>query len=474
MTICENGNVVTDLLDGLALESHQLDLLVRLGVIDHTDPEFDVNSVVGRLKAIKDCLDLLKSQNSIDFATVVAELQTIVSNTASLELNTDTLEALQQATTNAITAFDNAVAVRDLATSAKQLPDGHGVTVGNFPATYPNQHVQGLTDTELRASPVPVTTGLTQPTTPADTQPISAVSLPLPSGAATAAKQLPDNHQVTVSNQIAQPLTLAQYLAATPLAGANDLAISLGLIPGIRTVSETGFVMDGVSSTPTDIWGGADVALLSPGQQLWIAPTTARRHNIVSTSASDTSAGTGMRTVAVTGLTSWSTAEVTEIVTMNGLTNVLTVNAYVIINDMTMVTCGSAGPNVGRVTATAQTDGTLTVSMRPVSGRTTTTIYGIPSTKSIVFQRWDAFLNRESGASFVEFKFLVNLNPAVQASGWIEADRRSCAASGTSAAHFEIKPPPRVQGPAIFKVQATASKTGTSAGASYGFYLVDN
>lgn len=358
-----------------------------------------------------------------------------------------------------------------------------GLPPGSFPAEYPLPAAQvstltpqtnALTDDELRATPVPVSTGLTQPTTPADTQPVSAASLPLPSGAATAAKQLPDNHQVTVSNQIAQPLTLAQYLAATPLAGASDLAISLGLVSGIRTVSETGFVMDGVGATPTDIWGGADIALLSPGQPLWIAPTTARRHNIVSTNAADTAVGTGMRTVAVTGLTSWSTAEVTEIVTMNGLANVLTANAYVIINDMTMVTCGSAGPNVGRVTATAQTDGTLTVSMRPVSGRTTTTIYGIPSTKSIVFQRWDAFLNRESGASFVEFKFLVNLNPAVQASGWIEADRRSCAASGTSAAHFEVKPPPRVQGPAIFKVQATASKTGTSAGASYGFYLVDN
>lgn len=57
-----------------------------------------------------------------------------------------------------------------------------------------------LTDTELRASPVGVDTGLTQPTTPSDTQPVSAAALPLPTGAATAANQLPDNHNVTVSN----------------------------------------------------------------------------------------------------------------------------------------------------------------------------------------------------------------------------------------------------------------------------------
>lgn len=47
----------------------------------------------------------------------------------------------------------------------------------------------GLTDTQLRASSVPVDTGLTQPTTPSDTQPVSATSLPLPTGSATAAKQ---------------------------------------------------------------------------------------------------------------------------------------------------------------------------------------------------------------------------------------------------------------------------------------------
>jgi len=39
-------------------------------------------------------------------------------------------------------------------------------------------------------------------TTPADTQPVSAATLPLPTGAATAANQLPNNHQVTVSNPI--------------------------------------------------------------------------------------------------------------------------------------------------------------------------------------------------------------------------------------------------------------------------------
>jgi hypothetical protein len=54
---------------------------------------------------------------------------------------------------------------------------------------------QPLTDAQLRATAVPVSgtvtanTGLTQPTTPSDTQPVSASSLPLPTGASTSAKQ---------------------------------------------------------------------------------------------------------------------------------------------------------------------------------------------------------------------------------------------------------------------------------------------
>lgn len=89
------------------------------------------------------------------------------------------------------------------------------VAVNNSPSEYPlpdsqvtalTPQTNALTNDQLRAIPVPVDTGITQPTTPADTQPISAGSLPLPTGAATAAKQLPDNHQVTVSNQLAQPV----------------------------------------------------------------------------------------------------------------------------------------------------------------------------------------------------------------------------------------------------------------------------
>ena len=88
------------------------------------------------------------------------------------------------------------------ATAAKQLPDGHNVTITN----------QGLTDAQLRATAVPV----------------SVASLPLPSGAATSAKQLPDGHNVTVSNQLAQGLTDSQLRASAVPVSASALPLPSG------------------------------------------------------------------------------------------------------------------------------------------------------------------------------------------------------------------------------------------------------
>src|SRR5574343_1148698 len=72
------------------------------------------------------------------------------------------------------------------ATADNQLPDNHQVQVSNLPTAYPLPADQllallpqtdALTNAELRAAPVVVDTGITQPTTPADTQPISATAL---------------------------------------------------------------------------------------------------------------------------------------------------------------------------------------------------------------------------------------------------------------------------------------------------------
>lgn len=110
----------------------------------------------------------------------------------------------------------------------------------------------------------------------------------------------------------------------------------------------------------------------------WVPPTEARVHALVSASAADTSDGTGARTVSVNGLDG-SYAEVTETVTMNGATPVNTVNSFVIIHRMIVLTAGSGGTNAGTITATAAVDGTVTAAILASKGQTQLCIYQVPA-----------------------------------------------------------------------------------------------
>jgi hypothetical protein len=80
-----------------------------------------------------------------------------------------------------------------------------------------------------------VDTGIVQPTTPADTQPVSAASLPLPAGAATSAKQDTGNTslasidgKLTNPLPVSGPLTDAQ-LRATPVPVSGTVTATGGL-----------------------------------------------------------------------------------------------------------------------------------------------------------------------------------------------------------------------------------------------------
>jgi len=93
-----------------------------------------------------------------------------------------------------------------------------------------------------------------------------------------------------------------------------------------------GHLQNGLSS--------ADVVLLSAAEQL----------NVTSTSTNDTStSGTGARTLFIEGLdTSW--AEISETVSMNGTSLVVTSKSYLRVNRITVLTTGSSNANEGVIT----------------------------------------------------------------------------------------------------------------------------
>lgn len=257
--------------------------------------------------------------------------------------------------------------------------------------------------------------------------------------------------------------------------------VALGNIPGRKSVNKFGAAPNGVQTTKTDIW---DRANATPTQQIWLAPTQARVHAIVSSSGSDVVGGVGVGQVIVYGLKNWNEGEISETVTLNGVNPVNTGNAYVIIHRMKVITqasttnvgggAASPGPNVGTITATAAVDGTVTAAILPGNGQTEMAIYGVPSIQNALMYRWSAQLDRTIGVSTVcDVELRVNENPNIQTVSFLRKDDISLQSTGTSSQERKYGVPYRFSGPCIIKIQAVASTADTDMESEFDLILVN-
>lgn len=93
-------------------------------------------------------------------------------------------------------------------------------------------------------------------------------------------------------------------------------------------VNKHGYTTNVDLNTATDVWVGANNAVATA---VWVPPTEARVHAIVSSSTDDDgnpTSNTGAHTVLVEGLDeNWE--EISETVTLNGTSAVNTVNSYI-------------------------------------------------------------------------------------------------------------------------------------------------
>lgn len=249
------------------------------------------------------------------------------------------------------------------------------------------------------------------------------------------------------------------------------LDISMGKISGFVPIYQLGRAPDGLQTTATDLWDRGDA---TPTQQVWVAPTTARVHAVVSSSASDASAGVGARTIRVYGLTAWTAKETTEDITMNGVTPVNTVSSYVIIYRMRVLTKGATSSNVGTITATAATDATITAIIRPLIGSTEMAIFGWPSTQILYVKNWKASINKSSGAvSHATYQLLYNPEPNTQLTNFIELDLTGRQSTGLSSGSDVFDPYLKLAGPGILKIQAISSANDLDSSAAFAGILVD-
>lgn len=117
-----------------------------------------------------------------------------------------------------------------------------------------------------------------------------------------------------------------------------ELQVARGQIQGHRNVTVFGFNND-VDTTQVSVW---------PLPSLITFPAAALQMTVSSTSANDTSAGTGARTIVVQGVDA-NYNEVSETVTLNGQTAVTMTAALLRVNYAYVATAGSGNSAAGDI-----------------------------------------------------------------------------------------------------------------------------
>jgi hypothetical protein len=117
-----------------------------------------------------------------------------------------------------------------------------------------------------------------------------------------------------------------------------ELQVARGQISWHIPLTVFGFNPD-IDTTEETVW---------PGGGIISHPSAAIQWKVSSSSANDTSAGTGARTVFINGLDA-NYNQVTETVTLNGQTAVLTTNSLLRINSAYVATAGSSNSAEGSI-----------------------------------------------------------------------------------------------------------------------------
>lgn len=234
-----------------------------------------------------------------------------------------------------------------------------------------------LTDTELRATPVPVSGPLTDVELRATPVPVSgpltdaqlrAVPVPV-SGTVTAtgpltdaelrATPVPVSGTVTATGPLTDaelrdapvPVSVATLPLPTDASTETTLAAALVELAAIRAeVEAIRDEADGGDRSGRATLANANTAAAVTSAS-YTEPSAAAQRSFASSSANDTAAGTGARTVEVTYFDNSCAGPFDETVTLNGVTAVATVNSDIrFIEKLIVTSFGSGNSNAGTIT----------------------------------------------------------------------------------------------------------------------------
>jgi len=211
-----------------------------------------------------------------------------------------------------------------------------------------------------------------------------------------------------------------------PRSGVSNFFVEVvqGTLGGFSAVNQFGN-NDTITTQPADIWdAGRDVA----GDRIFDYPflDSAEILDISSSSGSDISAGIGARTLEIFGL-NFQYESIKETIILNGTSNVPTVQQYLRVNQIVVRSAGSAGLNIGKITAISQSSASRVAQINPVENRSLMAIFTVPAEHQGCFIKYYGSVNRKQAAA-IDITLRIRLFNEV----FVTANMLGVNSSGTS------------------------------------------
>ena len=169
--------------------------------------------------------------------------------------------------------------------------------------------------------------------------------------------------------------------------------VSSGLL-STQTAVHTFGSTSGVGNVLVDVWSGPTGT--------YVPPASAIGMQIVSSSANDTAAGTGTRSVRVHYLDD-TYAEQTLDITLNGTTPVLTAPTNILrVNGLHSITVGSGGVPAGNISLTSIGGGVTYGYIAAGLNIARQAIYTVPAGKTLYINHWQSGSGAASGSHFTQ------------------------------------------------------------------------
>ncbi|PHR55977.1 MAG: hypothetical protein COA43_14770 [Robiginitomaculum sp.] len=241
------------------------------------------------------------------------------------------------------------------------------------------------------------------------------------------------------------------------------LNIQRGLVPGVSVIHKFGRNPDiDTASGFEDLWNGG-------GFYTGHDATVAEVVTVESSSVNDDTGGTGAITIQLIGLGSGFVSQ-TEIVTLNGTASVDSVNSYLRLDRVLVLTAGTGGVNDGDITVAQKVTTANVFAVVPAGGnRTLIACYTIPFGKVGYITSGFASLAKKKDA-FCNIQALVRFPGSVfQIAEWF-----TIGANGTSYVNRDFKIPLLgIPSGTDIKIAADTSQNDVGVAGGFEVILVD-